>query len=110
MDLFTKVQIFEPLKVHTFELNIRLISLFSLMLNYAKPRVFPQITRFEILSFRMRIWELLELQSSFCKIEFSIIRVKILTANMCNRVNNSIFIKIYDFVIITGNNGRYGGK
>ena len=39
MDLFNKVHIFEPMKVHTFEPNIRLIRLFSLMLNYAKPRL-----------------------------------------------------------------------
>ena len=26
---------------------------------------------------------------------------------ICNRVNSSIFIEIYDFAIITGNNGRY---
>ena len=38
MDLF-KVHIFEPMKVHTFEPNIRLIRLFGLMLNYAKPRL-----------------------------------------------------------------------
>ena len=40
MDLFNKVHIFEPMKVHTFEPNIRLIRLFSLMLNYAKPRLY----------------------------------------------------------------------
>ena len=40
MDLFNKIHIFEPMKVHTFELNIRLIRLFSLMLNYVKPRLF----------------------------------------------------------------------
>ena len=37
MDLFNKVHIFEPMKVHTFKPNIRLIRLFRLMLNYAKP-------------------------------------------------------------------------
>ena len=37
MDLFNKVHIFEPVKVHTCEPNIRLIRLFSLMLNYANP-------------------------------------------------------------------------
>ena len=42
MDLFNKVHIFEPMKVHTFGPNIRLIRLFSLMLNYAKPRVFSK--------------------------------------------------------------------
>ena len=39
MDLFNKVHIFEPMKVHTFEPNIRLIRLFSQMLNYAKRRI-----------------------------------------------------------------------
>ena len=39
MDLFNKVHVFEPMKVHTFEPNIRLIRLFSLMFNYAKPRM-----------------------------------------------------------------------
>ena len=39
MDLFNNVHIFEPMKVHTFEPNIRLIRLFSLMLNYAKARL-----------------------------------------------------------------------
>ena len=40
MDLFNKVHIYEPMKVHTFgPNNIRLIRLFSLMLNYAKPRL-----------------------------------------------------------------------
>ena len=38
MDLFNRVHIFEPMKVDTFGPNIRLIRLFSLMLNYAKPR------------------------------------------------------------------------
>ena len=38
-DLFNKVHMFEPMKVHTFEPNIRLIRLFSLMLNDAKPRI-----------------------------------------------------------------------
>ena len=38
MDLFNKVHNFEPMKVHTFEPHIRLIRLFSLMLNSAKPR------------------------------------------------------------------------
>ena len=43
MDLFNQVHIFQPMKVHTFELNIRLIRLFSLMLNYAKPRLTFQV-------------------------------------------------------------------
>ena len=46
MDLFDKVHDCEPMsmKVHTFEPNIRLIRLFSLMLNYAKPRIFYTIS------------------------------------------------------------------
>ena len=39
VDLFNKGHDFEPVKVHTFGPNIRLIRLFSLMLNYAKPRM-----------------------------------------------------------------------
>ena len=39
MGLFNKVRKFEPMTVHTFEPNIRLIKLFSLMLNDAKPRI-----------------------------------------------------------------------
>ena len=39
MDLSNKIHIFEPMKVHIYEPNIRLIRLFSLMLNYAKPRM-----------------------------------------------------------------------
>ena len=40
MDPFNKVHVFEPMKEHTFgPNNIRLIRLFSLMLNYAKPRL-----------------------------------------------------------------------
>ena len=39
INLSNWVHIFEPMKVHTFEPNIRLIRLFSLMLNYAKPRL-----------------------------------------------------------------------
>ena len=39
MDLFNKVHIFELMEVHPFGRNIMLIRLFSLMLNYAKPRV-----------------------------------------------------------------------
>ena len=39
MDLFNKVHIFKPMKGHIYEPNIRLIRLFSLMLNYAKPRM-----------------------------------------------------------------------
>ena len=39
MDLFNKVHIFELMKSHIYEPNISLISLFSLMLNYAKPRI-----------------------------------------------------------------------
>ena len=38
MDQFIKVHNFEPMKVHTFGPNTRLIRLFSLTLNYAKPR------------------------------------------------------------------------
>ena len=37
MDLFNKVHVFELMKVHIFGPNIRLIRLFSLMLNYANP-------------------------------------------------------------------------
>ena len=40
VDLFIKAHNFEPMKAHTFETNIRLIRLFSLMLNCAKPRLF----------------------------------------------------------------------
>ena len=36
---FNKAHVFEPMKVHTFGPNIRLIRLFSLMLNYAKPQI-----------------------------------------------------------------------
>ena len=43
MDMFNKVHVFEPMKVHTFGLNIRLTRLFSLMLNYAKPRMLPNL-------------------------------------------------------------------
>ena len=43
MDLFKKVPIFEPMKVHTYGHNIWLIRLFSLMLNYAKPRIFSYL-------------------------------------------------------------------
>ena len=39
MDQFNKVHNFEPMKVHTFGPKIRLIRLFSLMLNYAKLRM-----------------------------------------------------------------------
>ena len=39
MDLFNKVHIFEPTKNHIYEPNISLISLISLMFNYAKPRL-----------------------------------------------------------------------
>ena len=39
MDQFHKAHVFEPMKIHTFGPNIRLIRLFSLMLNYAKPRL-----------------------------------------------------------------------
>ena len=39
MDLFNKVHIFEPMKVHSFGPNIRLIRLFNLIWNYAKPRM-----------------------------------------------------------------------
>ena len=39
MDLFNKVHIFELMKSHIYEPNISLISLFSLMLNYVKPRI-----------------------------------------------------------------------
>ena len=40
MDLFNKVHVFEPEKSHIYEPNISLISLLSLMFNYAKPRMF----------------------------------------------------------------------
>ena len=39
MDPFIKVQMFEPLERHFYESNISLISLISLMFNYAKPRL-----------------------------------------------------------------------
>ena len=39
MDQLKKVRNFEPMKVHTFGTKIRLIGLFNLMLNYAKPRL-----------------------------------------------------------------------
>ena len=39
MDLFKKVHIFEPTKSHIYEPNISVISLISLMFNYAKPRI-----------------------------------------------------------------------
>ena len=39
MELFNKVHIFEPKESHISEPNISLISLFSLMFNYAKPRI-----------------------------------------------------------------------
>ena len=39
MDLFNKVHVFGPMKGHTFGPNINLIRLFSLMFNYAKPRI-----------------------------------------------------------------------
>ena len=39
MDQFHKVHVLEPMKVHTFGLNTRLIRLFSLMLNNAKPQI-----------------------------------------------------------------------
>ena len=42
MDLLNKVHNFEPMEVHTFEPKIRLIRLFSLMLNYAKPPISNQ--------------------------------------------------------------------
>ena len=42
MDLF-KVHIFELMKSHIYEPNISLISLFSLMLNYAKPRLIVKL-------------------------------------------------------------------
>ena len=37
MDLFNKVYVFEPMKIHLYEPNISLINLISLMLDYAKP-------------------------------------------------------------------------
>ena len=40
IDLFNKVHIFEPMKAHIYVPNIRLIRLFSQILNYAKPRIF----------------------------------------------------------------------
>ena len=39
MDLFNKVHTFEPMKSHIYEPNIRVISLISLMFNYAKPQM-----------------------------------------------------------------------
>ena len=39
IDLFNKVHVFETMQVHTFGFIIRLIRLFSLMLNYTKPRI-----------------------------------------------------------------------
>ena len=39
MDLFNKVHTFEPTKSHIYEPNISLISVISLMFNYAKPRM-----------------------------------------------------------------------
>ena len=42
IDLFNKVHIFEPVKSHIYEPNISLISLISLMFNYAKSRLIIQ--------------------------------------------------------------------
>ena len=39
MHVFNKVHIFEHMKSHIYEPNISLISLISLMFNYAKPRM-----------------------------------------------------------------------
>ena len=47
VDLFNKVQVFESMKVYTFRPNIRLIRLFSLMLNYAKPRLLMISKRYD---------------------------------------------------------------
>ena len=43
MDLVEQVRIFVLSNIHTFGLNIILISLFSLKLNCAKPRMFQNI-------------------------------------------------------------------
>ena len=40
MDLVEQIHIFGLTNIHTFGPNISLIRLFSLMLNYAKPRLF----------------------------------------------------------------------
>ena len=42
MDFFYKIHIFELLKSHIYEPNISLVSENSLMLNYAKPRLFME--------------------------------------------------------------------
>ena len=52
MDLFNKVHKSEPLKVHNLRPNIRLIRLFSLMFNYAKPRML----NLEILKLSLHIY------------------------------------------------------
>ena len=49
MDLFNKVHIFEPTKNYIYELNISLISLINLMFNYAKPRLFLELDKNEII-------------------------------------------------------------
>ena len=43
MDLFNKVHILGLMKSHIYETNISLISVFSLMLNYAKPRLLEML-------------------------------------------------------------------
>ena len=40
MDLVDQVHIFGLSNIHTFERNISLIRLFSLIFNFAKPRIF----------------------------------------------------------------------
>ena len=50
MDPFNKVHISEPMKVHTYEPNISLMRLFSLMLNYAKPRKYSNAVFVEKIS------------------------------------------------------------
>ena len=42
MDLVEQVHIFGLTNIHTFEPNINLIRLFSLKLNYAKPRMLQE--------------------------------------------------------------------
>ena len=44
MDLFNKVNAFEPTKSHIYEPNISLISLNNLMFNYAKPQFWSEMT------------------------------------------------------------------
>ena len=49
MDLAEQVHIFGLTNMHTFGLNISLIRLFSLMLNYAKPRIFRNFEYYNLL-------------------------------------------------------------